>query len=215
MSSSSVLLLPLLVLATFSFSPPSQALVFHLPSGRVKCFSEDLRTGVVSLASFRVADDPPSAHNVSASVMDPNGETFRRADGVEKGEFSFVAEEIGKYTTCFWSSHFQLEAVLTVDFDWKSGVAAKVWNSVAKKGKIDFATVQEMELELKRMEDSINSIHEEMVFLRDREEEARSFNETTTARMGSLSILSFIVCIGVAGVQLWNLKTFFKRQKIL
>lgn len=69
MSSSSLLLLPLLLLATFSFSPPSQALVFHLPSGRVKCFSEDLRAGVVSLAHFRVADDPPSATNVTASVI--------------------------------------------------------------------------------------------------------------------------------------------------
>ncbi|CAL9054515.1 unnamed protein product [Musa banksii] len=211
--SSSPLRLPLLLLMVLAFvwsSRPSQALVFHIPSGRVKCLTEDIRAGAMSLAHFRVADDPAYGHNISASVMDPNGEDLRRVVGVESGEFAFVATETGKHTACFWSPHFQLEAAVTVDFEWKTGIAAKDWTSVSKKGKID-----EMELELKKLEDSINSIHEEMIFLRNREEEARRLNETTTSRMGSLSILSFIVCMGVAGLQLLHLKTFFQREKIL
>ncbi|WOL12565.1 transmembrane emp24 domain-containing protein p24delta10 [Canna indica] len=208
-SSPRPLLLPLLVVF-LSSTRPSQALVFHLSSGSVKCFSEELRAEAMSVAHFRVADEPPSGRNVSASVMDPNGENLRRADGVESGEFAFVAENAGKYTTCFWSPHFQLQVTVTVDFEWKTGIAAKDWTSFAEKGNID-----EMELQLKKLEDTINSIHEEMIYLREREEEARNLNVTTASRMGSFSIMSFFVCMGVACLQLWHLKAFFERKKIL
>ncbi|RZR76031.1 hypothetical protein BHM03_00000635 [Ensete ventricosum] len=58
-----------MVLGFLCSSRPSQALVFHLPSGRVKCLTEDIRAGAMSLAHFRVADDPAYGHNVSASVI--------------------------------------------------------------------------------------------------------------------------------------------------
>lgn len=69
--------------------------------------------------------------------MDPNGENLHRADSVESGEFAFVAAVTGKHTTCFWSPHFQHQAAVTVDFEWRTGIAAKDWTAVAKKGKID------------------------------------------------------------------------------
>lgn len=38
---------------------------------------------------------------------------------------------------CFWAADHQPQTTITVDFDWKSGVAAKDWTNVAKKGSID------------------------------------------------------------------------------
>ncbi|KAL3654254.1 hypothetical protein CASFOL_003935 [Castilleja foliolosa] len=52
---------------------------------------------------------------------------------------------------------------ITVDFDWRSGVAAKDWTNVAKKGSVEL-----MELELKKMFDTVQSIHDEMLYLRER-----------------------------------------------
>ncbi|MQM15694.1 hypothetical protein Taro_048644 [Colocasia esculenta] len=71
--------------------------------------------------------------------------------------------------------------------------------------------VKVMELELKKLEDTVKSIHEEMFYLRSREEEMR----TTNSRMAWLSFLSLAVCLSVAGLQLWHLKTFFERKKLL
>ncbi|KAJ0979152.1 hypothetical protein J5N97_014626 [Dioscorea zingiberensis] len=194
----------------------ARALVLHLQSGRVKCFSEELRPGAISTASYRVVseDDSPDAasadRKISLRVTSPNGEPVHVADAVESGRFSFVADEAGTYMACLWSPTFELSATVTVDFEWRAGIAAKQWPSVAKRSKI-----QGMEIELKKLEDSIKSIHEEMIYLREREGEAQKLNESTNSKMGSLSMLSLLICLGVAGLQFWHLKVFFVRQKIL
>ncbi|XP_038980364.1 transmembrane emp24 domain-containing protein p24delta9-like [Phoenix dactylifera] len=201
----------LLILLNFSLLPATPlALVFHIPSGRIKCLTEDLAAGALSVAQFRVADDPPSAHKISASVSAPNGEIVHHSESVESGQFAFEAGIAGRYTACFWSPKFRLDAAVSLDFEWKTGVFAKVWTSVAKKEKIDV-----MELELKKLELIIDSIHEEMIYLRQREAETQRLNQSITSGMGLLSLLSLIVCLGVAGLQLWHLKTYFEREKIL
>ena len=108
---------------------------------------------------------------------------------------------------------------------------------------LTLTSVQEMELELKKLEDTVKSIHDEMFYLRSRyknsgsfsvstlfwrlikcenfflgcfrEEEMQELNRATNSRMAWLSFLSLGVCIAVAGLQLWHLKTFFERKKLL
>ena len=38
---------------------------------------------------------------------------------------------------CFWTPEHNPPVTVTVDFDWKTGVAAKDWGSVVKKGTVD------------------------------------------------------------------------------
>lgn len=98
---------------------------------------------------------------------------------------------------------------------------------------------QVMEFEVKSLLDTVNSIHEEMYYLRDRyfsfsivwyyedivymtwlwcglrEEEMQDLNRSTNTKMAWLSVLSFFVCIGVAGMQFLHLKTFFEKKKVI
>ncbi|XP_039128325.1 transmembrane emp24 domain-containing protein p24delta9-like [Dioscorea cayenensis subsp. rotundata] len=203
-----ILLLILLLISV------ADALVLHLPSGRVKCFSEELRPGAVSTASYRVVSDEDTLsgadRKISLRVTGPDGEPLHVAEAVESGRFGFVADEAGTYMACLWSPRFELSGTVTVDFEWRAGITAKEWPSIAKRSKI-----QGLEIELKKLEDSIKSIHEEMIYLRQREGEAQSLNESTNSKMGLLSMASLLVCLGVAGLQFWHLKVFFVRQKIL
>jgi hypothetical protein len=48
-----------------------------------------------------------------------------------------------------------------------------------------------------------------------REAEMRDLNELTNSRVAWFGIMSLFVCLGVAGWQLWHLKTFFERKKLL
>lgn len=45
--------------------------------------------------------------------------------------------EAGDYVACFLAVEHKPATALTVDFEWKSGIAAKDWTNVAKKGSID------------------------------------------------------------------------------
>ena len=56
---------------------------------------------------------------------------------MDSGTFAFTAAEGGDYTTCFWAIDQKPPVRITIDFDWKTGVATKDWAKVAKKGQVD------------------------------------------------------------------------------
>uniref|UniRef100_A0A0A0KND7 GOLD domain-containing protein n=1 Tax=Cucumis sativus TaxID=3659 RepID=A0A0A0KND7_CUCSA len=74
---------------------------------------------------------------------------------------------------------------------------------------------QVMELELQKLFETANSIQEEMYYLREREEEMQDLNKSTNTKMAWLSLLSLFVCLSVAGLQIWHLKTFFEKKKLI
>ncbi|XP_074295971.1 transmembrane emp24 domain-containing protein p24delta9-like [Silene latifolia] len=194
-----------------------ESLRFDLQSGHTKCISEDVKSNSMSVGKYHVVNPNegtgtalPDTHKLTVRVTSPYGSNYHSADKVEAGHYAFTAVEAGDYMACFWSEDHNPPTTVTVDFDWKTGVAAKDWGAVAKKGSIDV-----MELELKKLLDTINSIHEEMFYLRDREEEMQALNRSTNSRMYWLSLLSLFICLSVAGLQVWHLKTFFERKKLL
>lgn len=48
-----------------------------------------------------------------------------------------------------------------------------------------------------------------------REAEMRNINERTNSRVAWLSVMSLLVCVGLAAFQLWYLKSYFERKKLL
>jgi len=55
----------------------------------------------------------------------------------------------------------------------------------------------------------------EVVFFSIGELEMQRLNEDTATRLHSFTQLSLAMCVGVAALQLWHLKTFFQKQHIL
>ncbi|KAL8150152.1 hypothetical protein V2J09_019960 [Rumex salicifolius] len=210
MSRDLVLVLVLGVLFDCSYS-----LRFDLQSGHTKCISEDMKSNSMTVGKYHVVNPNdgaplPDTHKVTVRVTSSYGNTYHSSERVESGQFAFTSAESGDYMACFWVDDHKPQATLTVDFDWKTGVAAKDWGTVAKKGSID-----SMEMELKTLMDTVNSIHEEMFYLRDREEEMQALNASTNSKMFWLSFLSLFICLLVAGLQFWHLKSFFERKKLL
>ncbi|WOL11554.1 transmembrane emp24 domain-containing protein p24delta9-like isoform X1 [Canna indica] len=196
---------------------PARALRFELESGHTKCISEDIKLHAMSVGKYSIANPSesdsiplPDSHRVTVRVTSPYGNSIHYADQVDSGNFAFTSNEAGDYLVCFWAHDHKPPVKMAVEFEWRTGVAAKDWTNVAKKGQIEV-----MELELKKLEDTIKSIHDEMFYLREREEQMQDMNRSTNSRMAWLSFLSLAVCLSVAGLQLWYLKTFFERKKLL
>ncbi|KAL8117162.1 hypothetical protein AgCh_015172 [Apium graveolens] len=186
---------------------------FELKSGSTKCITEDIKSSSMTVGKYSVITDVkpiPESHKITIRVTSPHGNNYHYSDHVDSGTYAFTAAETGDYMACFWAPDHKPAVTLSVDFDWKSGVAAKDWSKVAKKGQIDV-----MELELKKLYDTVISVHDEMFYLREREEEMQALNRSTNSNMATFSILSLLVCLSVAGLQLWHLKTFFERKKLL
>ncbi|ONK75500.1 uncharacterized protein A4U43_C03F17550 [Asparagus officinalis] len=193
----------------------ASSLRFDLQSGSPKCISEDIKMNAMAVGKYLVVNPNegyplPDSHRVSVRVTSPYGNSVHHADNAESGNFAFTSSEAGDYLACFWTPDHKPPQMMTVEFEWRTGVTAKDWPSVAKKGQIDV-----MELELKKLEDIVTSIHDEMFYLREREEEMQDMNRATNSKMAWFSFMSLGVCLSVAGLQLWHLKNYFERKKLL
>jgi hypothetical protein len=74
---------------------------------------------------------------------------------------------------CYYHADTANLLATKVKLDWKTGVAATDWASVAKKEHLDSLT-----LELRRLEDSIREVYSEMLLLQQREQEMRDISGT-------------------------------------
>ncbi|KAB2610272.1 transmembrane emp24 domain-containing protein p24delta9 [Pyrus ussuriensis x Pyrus communis] len=196
-------------------STVAHSMRFDLQSGATKCISDDIKSSSMTVGKYAVVNPKegfpiPDSHKLTIRVTSPYGSNYHYGDHVESGNFAFTAAETGDYSACFWVSDHKPSTTVTIDFDWKTGVAAKDWSQVAKKGQIET-----MELELKKLYDTVSSIHDEMFYLREREEGMQQLNRSTNSKMVVFSGLSLFVCLSVAGLQLWHLKMFFERKKLL
>ncbi|WCJ25702.1 emp24/gp25L/p24 family/GOLD family protein [Euphorbia peplus] len=199
----------------FTFITISEAMRFDLHSGKTKCMSEDIKIHSMTVAKYNIFNEHensplPDSYKLIVKVTSPHGSTYHYGDRVTTGNFAFTAPESGDYTTCFWIVDHEPPITVPVEFEWKTGVAAKDWSDVAKKGQIEI-----MELELKKLYDTVTSIHDEIFYLREREEEMQQLNRSTNTRITGLSLFSIVVCLSVAAMQIWHLKTYFERKKLL
>ncbi|KAI3812027.1 hypothetical protein L1987_16728 [Smallanthus sonchifolius] len=205
-----VFILILLFLSTIS-----KSIRFNVESGVTKCIAEDLRVKSMTVGEYSVVNPNegqplPGHHKIYVGVFAENERRFHDARGVESGQFGFIVVEDGKHFACFATLKHEPAVNTTVDLNWRSGVSVEGWTKVVKKG-----SVEAMELELKKMEDTINWIHEEMLYLREREHQMLKQNMKTNSIMGWSSLVSLFLCLSVAGLQLWHLKSFFEKKKII
>ncbi|KAI3467307.1 hypothetical protein Pfo_023970 [Paulownia fortunei] len=205
----------LVLISVFLLWTRVESIRFDLESGHTKCISEDIKSNSMTVGKYQIVNPNeghplPESHKITVRVTSAYGNSYHYSDHVTEGHFAFQAVEAGDYMACFFAADHKPSTSITIDFDWKSGVAAKDWTNVAKKGSVEL-----MELELKKMFDTVQSIHDEMYYLREREEEMQQLNRSTNSKMFWFSFLSILVCLSVAGLQLWHLKSFFEKKKLI
>ncbi|KAL2343155.1 hypothetical protein Fmac_004440 [Flemingia macrophylla] len=191
--------------------PSALAIWLTLPVSGTKCVSEEIQNNVVVLADYVVVPDEHS-HNptIAVKVTSPYGNNIHLNENTTHGNFAFTTQEAGNYLACFWVDSHNQGGEVNVNLDWKIGIAAKDWDSVARKEKIEG-----VELELRKLEGAVEAIHENLLYLKGREAEMRTVNEKTNSRVAWFSIMSLGICIAVSGLQLWYLKRFFQKKKLI
>ncbi|KAK7301335.1 hypothetical protein RJT34_12198 [Clitoria ternatea] len=205
------LLLPLLLCFTaLSHVFLVEAVWFTIPASRTKCVSEEIHANVVVLADYYVLNDETSSvHTVSVKVTSPHGSTLYQNENATNGQFAFTTTETGKYIACFWmGGNHQEEGTLSLD--WKNGIFAKDWDSVAKKEKIEG-----VDLEFRKLEERAKDIEEALSTLAQKQWKMREVSEITNGRVAWASIMSLGVCILVSVLQILYLKRFFQNKKLI
>ncbi|KDD77193.1 emp24/gp25L/p24 family GOLD domain-containing protein [Helicosporidium sp. ATCC 50920] len=149
--------------------------------------------------------------HTAAQIEDPAGVVIYENKAAPTGHFTFVSgDSEGEYKLCFTARDYPTAQIVRINMDWRVGASAHDWERVAKKDNLNF-----IETEILKLEALVHEIHMELQTIRRREETMRDITEATNARVAHFSIGVLLVCVGLAGWQLYYLQRFFKRKKIL
>ncbi|KAL1544459.1 transmembrane emp24 domain-containing protein p24delta3-like [Salvia divinorum] len=191
----------------------SAAIWLNLPATGTKCVSDEIHNNVVVLADYVVISDDHvhPTPTISAKVTSPYGNTLYRQEKITHGKFAFTTTEAGSYLACFWvDGNYSGSGGLIINMEWKTGIAAKDWESVARKEKIEG-----IELELRKLEEAVETVHQNLLYLKAREAEMRTTNEATNHRVALYSLMSLAICIIVSTLQILYLKIYFRKKKLI
>ncbi len=190
-----------------------ESFTFKLPISATKCFSEEVAKDALAVGTYKI---PPeggvSDAIVSLRVTGPTpmsvgaSKTHFKKERAQFGKFAFTAEETGAHHVCF--SNKGRDAV-RVGLEINVGVAAKDYSEVAKKEHLE-----PLQVELRRLEDAAKEIHEEQLYMRQREEEMRDTNESTNSRIKWFSSATIIIVSILGGWQIMYLRSYFKAKNL-
>eukprot|EP00877_Chromochloris_zofingiensis_P008285 jgi/Chrzof1/370/Cz01g13130.t1 len=202
-----------LLVAVICFTAPllAAALDFEMQSQQ-KCIYEEINANVIVVGDYqaRNKDNPSLPIYVDVKVTDPAGSIIHETRAQHKGQFAFTSKIAGEYQACFLVHELDAALKTRLTLDWRTGVAATDWDTIAKKEHLD-----QLSVEMRKVEGAIREIYAEMLQLQQREQEMRDLNEATNSRVAWFSIFSLAVCVVSACWQLWYLKRFFQRKKLL
>ncbi|CAA7059908.1 unnamed protein product [Microthlaspi erraticum] len=217
MAISPILFIGLICVAGSAFLfPAAEAIWLTVPSSGEKCISEEIQANVVVLAYYYCIDQDKVdfGPTLDVRVTSPYGNELYKRVNETAGEFAFTTSESGTYIACFSmhhdQSHYTPSSSVIISLDWKIGIRAKDWDSVAKKEKIEG-----VELDLRKSEAVVNGIKANMLHLKLKEAYAREINEKTNKRVAQLGFFSIGVSLIVSVFQVLYLKRFFLKKKLI
>ncbi|KAL1533635.1 transmembrane emp24 domain-containing protein p24delta4-like [Salvia divinorum] len=209
-------LLTLLMVAAAAV-PAARGLWLDLPTTGSKCISEELHNNAIVLTDYYAffgedydVNATTASPSITVKVTSPYGNEIHHKEKVANGQIAFTATEAGNYIACFSLDGDQGGKKVTVGIDWKTGIAAKDWETVARKEKIEG-----LELELKKLEAAVETIQENLIHLVNREAEMRGVSETTNARVAWYSLMALAICIVASMLQVLYLRRYFRKKKLI
>ncbi|UJR37655.1 hypothetical protein I4U23_030352 [Adineta vaga] len=190
---------------------------FHLPIGTKKCLKEEIHKDTMVTGDYDITAVP--GFSTHLDVKDTKGHTLYNKEDAIKGKFAFTTEEYDIFDICVETKlpHDQQKHHLSaqqtskeVTIKIKHGVETKDYDALAKANKL-----KPLEVELSRLEDLSTAIVSDFAYMKEREEEMRSTNESTNNKVLYFSIFSMGCLMSLAIWQVLYLRRYFKAKKLI
>eukprot|EP01132_Coremiostelium_polycephalum_P007570 gene7570-9306_t len=203
----------------------AHSFMFEARAADEKCIVEEFRANTLVNGKYEISDKLSKnlayPHELVMNSMqmrfyirDPSRSILFDYPDARKGPFSFNAQEAGEYHFCFLDSYRPGASIMplsrTVSLEMKTGVEANDFQDVVTKGQL-----QPAEAELKMIEEAVDKIKEEVLYMKSREETMRDTNESTNARVAWLTFFCLVVLISTGAFQITYLKRYFKQRKLI
>lgn len=211
--------LPILVVLAALCVYGSSAVTFTPLPGDKKCFSEELRAAARYELRYKMARSLTTF--VSVSVTGPQSSkmfshSVARSDTIEW----FTTHDAGEYTVCFNVNKkaASITASLDITFhiqDEQEANLQRQRREVRDNRKTQKTQTSPAFAQAAYIESTIEAIHRDYLYLKQREEDMRNTNEDTNTRTWALTVVTIVIVVAVTGLRHLRLKRFLQKKKIL
>merc|ERR1719379_509692 len=175
----------------------------NVPAKTRRCFGEELAKQELLVAEFTSVKN----QKLTVVIQDSHNQIFGDHEKVHI-KTAFTTQVPGPHWICIQNEDETDEA--EVKMELKAGAAAKDYSQVAKKDHLE-----PLQVTLRKVEDTLKTYHQNVLYMREREERMRLTTDSTGLRVISLCLFSVILMIGVGGWQMFYFKHFFRSKKII
>mmetsp|Transcript_9988 Transcript_9988/g.30498 ORF Transcript_9988/g.30498 Transcript_9988/m.30498 type:complete len:232 (-) Transcript_9988:404-1099(-) len=207
---------------------------FYLPHGKRQCFTETLPTETKVVTEYMVAAGKGEMP-IDFEVKDLHGKVVYSKSNVDHGKVAFTTpkslednedyydydaepyeNEISgttKYELCFENKFSG-----SPDPDMRRRVAVKILKGQMAR---DYKKIAEdehlsnLEISLEAMNDELKELLQELEDVRLREDSLRMLNERTNKRVVIYSAIACVVMMGVGGYQMFYMRNYFRKKKLI
>lgn len=203
----------ILVIVAFVCTDVVDGFAFDLPAKKYRCFTEEIPTGVEVKIQFAAL--PGYAQYIDIKLTDPANKIVWEETGVDKSSFTETITLGGDYALCFYSrmvpgAKVPEGAKRTVNLEFLLGTETRDYATLATKEHL-----KPLEVNLRVMEDTVRSLHQEYAYYKEREEHMRNTNEHMNSKVLWVTVGVMVMIVGFSLWQARHLKNYFRRKRMI
>eukprot|EP01094_Clydonella_sp_ATCC50884_P003203 TRINITY_DN1245_c0_g4_i1.p1 TRINITY_DN1245_c0_g4~~TRINITY_DN1245_c0_g4_i1.p1 ORF type:complete len:214 (-),score=94.72 TRINITY_DN1245_c0_g4_i1:145-786(-) len=191
------------------------AIQYELDPGVERCIGETIDLNTIFVGGFRIS--PSYSTQVYVKVLDPTGNLLWMEEDAVEGSFALNTEMFGEYQVCMLSmgkkgvmSSAAIDEKRHVVLELHVGADATDYEKVAAEEDLG-----PLEVEMRKLEDAMQFLNKEMTYMRAREAAMRDTNESTNTRVLLFSVLSMVTLVVLGLWQVYYLRSYFKKNKVI
>ncbi|RPA96530.1 hypothetical protein L873DRAFT_1829368 [Choiromyces venosus 120613-1] len=208
----------LFLLTVSLFSIVSSALKFDLTAQqrghRQRCIRNFVAKDTLVVVTATVSGVRGDGQQVNIHIRDAVGNEYGRPkDVVGEARMAFTSHADSAFDVCFENNiedgrHSGLTRSVELDVD--IGADARDWSAIQAAEKL-----KPVEIELRRIEEVVSEIVNQMEYLRSREQKLRDTNESTNERVKYFALAIMATLVGLGGWQVVYLRAYFRSKHLI
>ncbi|GAB7341334.1 hypothetical protein MBLNU457_7600t1 [Dothideomycetes sp. NU457] len=148
-------------------------------------------------------------------IKDAVGNDYARPrDVAGENRYAFTSHSDAAFDVCFENILVASGEVMTpsrhVELDIDIGADAKDWSAIQSQEKL-----RPIEADLRRIEENVNALVEEMDYLKSREQKLRDTNESTNERVKWFALGTMGMLVGLGAWQIIYLRAYFRSKHLI
>ncbi|KAF8536880.1 emp24/gp25L/p24 family/GOLD-domain-containing protein [Trichophaea hybrida] len=183
-------------------------------SNKPRCIRNYVSKDTLVVVTVTASGHKGDGQTLNIHIKDTVGNEYGKSkDVVGETRMAFTSHADAAFDVCFENTLTegrQVGLVRAIELDVDIGADARDWSAIQAAEKL-----KPVEIELRRIEEVVSEIVNQMEYLRRREQKLRDTNESTNERVKYFALAVMATLVGLGGWQVFYLRAYFRSKHLI